>query len=152
AFLTDAIDVRRFSNHQPLMIDARLHPADVIPHDEEDVRLLLLLRGHLRGCRDHCSSARKQTKPGPSSHFHDNLLRFQDLSNRRGTLSNDAAKSQVTCGRVDVLRMAGRRTVPPAVIGRTQMRAPLDDLAGYFRARLARIVAVLLTCAARVLR
>src|SRR5215510_1305834 len=45
AFLPDAVDVRRFPDHQALMIDARLHPADVVAHDEEDVGLLLLLRG-----------------------------------------------------------------------------------------------------------
>ena len=27
------------------MVDARLHPADVVAHDEEDVGLLRLLRG-----------------------------------------------------------------------------------------------------------
>src|SRR5262249_59279540 len=39
----------RVNNHQPLMVDARLHPADVIAHDEEDVGLLLLLGGCRRG-------------------------------------------------------------------------------------------------------
>jgi len=42
-FIADAIDVRRLANHQPLMVDARLHPADVIAHDKKDVGLLLLL-------------------------------------------------------------------------------------------------------------
>ena len=40
AFLADLVDVRRLSDHQATMIDARLHPADVVAHDEEDVRLL----------------------------------------------------------------------------------------------------------------
>src|SRR5262245_41177160 len=40
-----SFDVGRFANHQPLMVDARLHPADVVAHDEENVRFLLLLRG-----------------------------------------------------------------------------------------------------------
>jgi hypothetical protein len=26
-----------FTDHQTLMVDARLHPADVIAHDEEDI-------------------------------------------------------------------------------------------------------------------
>src|SRR5215470_18091935 len=43
AFLPDAVDVRRFPHHQALVIDARLHPADVVAHDEEDVGLCLLL-------------------------------------------------------------------------------------------------------------
>src|SRR5215469_1098104 len=44
--IADAVDVRRLADHQAAMVDARLHPADVIAHDEEDVRLRLL-----RGCR-----------------------------------------------------------------------------------------------------
>jgi len=43
AFVPDAIDVGGFPNHQAAMVDARLHPADVVAHDEEDVGLLLLL-------------------------------------------------------------------------------------------------------------
>jgi hypothetical protein len=37
ALVPDTVDVGRFANHQ----DARLHPADVITHDEENVGLLL---------------------------------------------------------------------------------------------------------------
>src|SRR5262245_39666260 len=33
-FLTDAIDVGGFADHHALMVDARLHPADVVTHDE----------------------------------------------------------------------------------------------------------------------
>ena len=33
AFLADAVDVGRFADHQALMVDARLHPADVVAHD-----------------------------------------------------------------------------------------------------------------------
>ena len=40
AFVSDAVDVRRFPDHQALVVDARLHPADVVSHDEEDVGLL----------------------------------------------------------------------------------------------------------------
>jgi hypothetical protein len=36
------------------MIDARLHPADIITHDEEDVGFLLLLRS-CRHTRHHHS-------------------------------------------------------------------------------------------------
>src|SRR5678809_963065 len=60
AFPPDAVDVWRFPDHQALMIDARLHPADVIPHDEEDVGLLLLLRDRVRRCC-HGSKRRQQT-------------------------------------------------------------------------------------------
>jgi len=34
AFLANAIDVRCFPDHQALVVDARLHPADVVTHDE----------------------------------------------------------------------------------------------------------------------
>ena len=33
---TEAGREARFPNHQALMIDARLHPADVVAHNEED--------------------------------------------------------------------------------------------------------------------
>ena len=39
AFVADAIDVRRLADHQAAMVDARLHPADVVAHDEEDIGL-----------------------------------------------------------------------------------------------------------------
>ena len=48
ALVPDAVDVGRFADHQAAMVDARLHPADVVAHDEEDVGLGLLF---LRGCR-----------------------------------------------------------------------------------------------------
>ncbi len=40
AFIADAVDVGRLADHQPAMIDARLHDADVVTHDEQDVGLL----------------------------------------------------------------------------------------------------------------
>ena len=55
ALLPDAVDVGRFPDHQALMVDARLHPADVVAHDEQDVGLLLLRRGGRHpghGCRE----------------------------------------------------------------------------------------------------
>ena len=58
-FVADAIDVGRFPDHQAAVIDARLHDADVVAHDEEDVGLLLLLRG-----RRQCSPpSRRRTAP-----------------------------------------------------------------------------------------
>ena len=43
AFVADLVDVRRLSDHQATVIDARLHVADIVAHDEEDVWFLLLL-------------------------------------------------------------------------------------------------------------
>jgi hypothetical protein len=37
ALVPDAVDVGRFPGPQAFMVDARLHPADVVAHDEEDV-------------------------------------------------------------------------------------------------------------------
>jgi hypothetical protein len=43
------------------MVNARLHPTDVVAHDEEDVGLLLLLRGcwhnHHRTNGDECEQS-----------------------------------------------------------------------------------------------
>src|SRR5215470_1698835 len=47
ALVADSVDVGCFTGHQALMVYARLHPADVVPHDEDDVGLLLCL---LREC------------------------------------------------------------------------------------------------------
>ena len=47
ALLPDPVDVGRLTYHQTAMIDARLHPADVVTHDEEDVRFTLRLCGCL---------------------------------------------------------------------------------------------------------
>ncbi len=40
AFLCEPVNVRCFPDHQAAMIAARLHPADIIAHDEQDVRFL----------------------------------------------------------------------------------------------------------------
>ena len=37
--MPDAVDVGRFTDRQALVIDARLHPADVVAHDEQNIRL-----------------------------------------------------------------------------------------------------------------
>ena len=71
AFVADAVDVGRFPDHQAAMVDARLHPADVVAHDEQDVGLL---RRRLRGRRRYQlqlaqAQARgdKRSTPGCSS-------------------------------------------------------------------------------------
>ena len=42
ALVPDAVDVGRFPDHQAAVVDARLHPADVVAHDEENVGFLVL--------------------------------------------------------------------------------------------------------------
>src|SRR4029453_12332548 len=40
AFVRDPVNVRCFTDHQAAVIAARLHPADVVTHDEQDIRFL----------------------------------------------------------------------------------------------------------------
>jgi hypothetical protein len=70
AFLADAVYVGRFADHQSLMVDARLHPADVVAHDEEDIGLLWLLRGCRQARRDHGDEQCQHAEPaGSGRHF-----------------------------------------------------------------------------------
>src|SRR6266487_1067210 len=62
AFIPDPVDVRCFADHQAAVVDARLHPADVVAHDEEDVGLCLLLRGSRRARHRHGSEQREQAE------------------------------------------------------------------------------------------
>src|SRR5262249_29874134 len=70
AFVADAVDVRRFPDHQAAVVDARLHPADVVAHDEEDVGLLLLLRGRRQTRRHTDGDECRQGGPKLSHEFH----------------------------------------------------------------------------------
>src|SRR3954451_21536510 len=49
ALVGDAVDVGRLAHHQAAVVGARLHPADVVAHDEQDVGLLRLLRLRMAG-------------------------------------------------------------------------------------------------------
>ena len=70
AFVADAVDVGRLPDHQAAVIDARLHPADVVAHDEEDVGLLLLLRGRRHARRRYRGDRGQQTEPDISDYAH----------------------------------------------------------------------------------
>src|SRR5262249_44269181 len=73
AFLAVLVDVRRFPDHQSAMVDARLHPADVVAHDEDDIGLLLLLlllRGQRRARHRTDGDECKQRGPKLSHDFH----------------------------------------------------------------------------------
>src|SRR4029079_16996393 len=52
--MPDAVDVGGFPDRQALVINAWLHPADVVSHDEENVGL-----SALRGSRCRCSESRQ---------------------------------------------------------------------------------------------
>src|SRR6476660_3177276 len=69
--IADAIDVWCLSDHQATMINPRLHPADVIAHDEEDVGLLSRSLG-LSFCRPKPSPQRtgcKQSSAAEQTEF-----------------------------------------------------------------------------------
>src|SRR5215469_5024098 len=68
------------------------------------------------------------------------------------SLSYDATKTNVACGRIHRFGVARRRAVTAAVVRRAEMRAAFEDLAWDFDFRQTRIVAVLLTSAARIVR
>ncbi len=64
AFLADLVDVGRLSDHQAAVIDARLHVADVVAHDEEDIGLLSLCLGEgLMRRDDNRHQRHKHTEP-----------------------------------------------------------------------------------------
>ncbi len=45
AFLGDPVDVRRFADHPAAVVDLRLHQADVVAHDEQDIGFLAAAGG-----------------------------------------------------------------------------------------------------------
>src|SRR5437870_2070627 len=64
--------------------------------------------------------------------------------------ANDAAESDVACGRLDHLRMTGGGPVALAVVRGAQIGSAFDYLAWYANGRLTRIIAERLRGAARV--
>ena len=132
------------------MVDARLHPADVVAHDEEDVRLRRRLRHGRRAGRSgqrhqhrRAQAARRSSCANPPSQAVQ-LAREVDCRSacgwtwRRSPLliagdasvlcSPDAPESKMARGGVDRLRVSRCRPVASAVVRRAQMRAALDDL------------------------
>ena len=61
--LRDPVDVRCFPDHQAAVIATRLHPADVIAHDEQDVGFLVLRLG-----RSDCAEKRSRAQAATSSY------------------------------------------------------------------------------------
>src|SRR5258705_7850110 len=66
ALVADAINVGSLADHQPAMVDTRLHPPDVVTHDEKNVgppggrgRSVAAARLSRRGllCEERCSGA-----------------------------------------------------------------------------------------------
>jgi hypothetical protein len=94
AFLPDAVDVGRFPDHQAAVVDARLHPADVVAHDEENVGLRLL-RGCRHACRHDSGKRCQQTEPDGSGHAHGCFLNMaaRDGPAALRPLASSAARS-----------------------------------------------------------
>src|SRR5262245_568683 len=81
--------------------------------------------GFVGCCADGCEPA-ATTAATPARRLSQNFrltfmtasFDFQGWSILAELLSNDAAESQVACGRVHILCMTRRGAVPPAVVGR----------------------------------
>src|SRR5438034_6966236 len=62
-FLRDPVNVRCFPDHQAAVIATRLHPADIIAHDEDDVWFVAV-------CRLRCRcDERNEQSDGPLSKY-----------------------------------------------------------------------------------
>ena len=72
ALVADTIDVGRLAHHETAVIDGRLHPADVVTHDEQDVGFLLRERRHRR--QGHGADEREHANPRSSFAAHVDLL------------------------------------------------------------------------------
>ena len=72
AFVGDAVDVGRAIAHHAAVVGADVPVADVVAHDDEDVRLLLLRERRLRFCK---SEGKRRQKHEPLSPAHRRLPR-----------------------------------------------------------------------------
>src|SRR6516162_1800109 len=65
-------------------------------------------------------------------------------------IPDDAAETDMACRRIDRLRMARRRAIAPAIIGRAEMRAAFEHLARDPDLGLAWVITVSFNAAARI--
>src|SRR5690349_21204596 len=101
-----------------------------------------------------CSIVRAPTTPNAASAVPPRRMRRRSaliLSVIIASPSDDAAKSDMAGRRIDRLGMACGGAIAPAVVGRAEVRAALQDLAGNFDRGLAGVVAALHRRAARIL-
>ena len=61
AFGSDLIEVRRTPSHHAAMVSADVPHADIVAHDDDDIRLLGRLRGCRRGRHHHRGRRRHET-------------------------------------------------------------------------------------------
>src|SRR5262249_14245165 len=124
---------------QAAVVDARLHPADVVAHDEEDVGLLLLLRSCWQIRRHTDGDECKQSGPKLSHEIHGNLLTFRvrgkvrtkqphrGLLYCRGHQSSRVTADSNGAGPVSAMQMHKARTSvspPVRVNGRADLVVP----------------------------
>ena len=89
AFMADAVDIRRLADHQAAMVDARLHPADVVAHDEQDVGLRRLRPARMRG------AVPKAAAPSASA-----LAKSAPAQCARGSISSLPSHHSCSCCRI----------------------------------------------------
>ncbi len=90
SLISDAIDIRSLTDHQATMVDARLHPADVVSHDEKNVRLLILRKcwaGH------QCQCDKEHGKGHYDSSLFSHHFPYPFLMLTRQTMSGDTVSA-----------------------------------------------------------
>src|SRR5262249_37925650 len=79
SFRRQLVEVRRLARHDSAMVGADVEPADIVAHDDEDVRRsLLLLRG--RRCKQRGSDQCREREPDGLARVHATLLLFATSS------------------------------------------------------------------------
>ena len=111
ALVPDAVDVGRFPDHQAAVVDARLHPADVVAHDEQDVGLAL--GPGSAGHSEHDRQGQRQHSPRqsslPVSHARALRPRRCGVPDRRRPLGNpDCAPTNVMRPRLSATSNIGQ--------------------------------------------
>ena len=136
----EAVEVRRVRAHQAAVVGADVRPADIVAHDEQDVRLGPAQRkaraarawqGPAAPGRTARAARRQLVRAAPPSSMRRREVRLAMalLSPlMSGKVAADAAEADVAHAGVHHLRVARRRAVAPAVGRRAEERAALHHL------------------------
>src|SRR5881296_3309582 len=77
--MPDPVDIGSLANHQAAVIDARLHPADIVAHNEEDVRFLFRSLGPYTSGKENGSPLMEErcqtTNQNQNQQNHDTRMR-----------------------------------------------------------------------------
>src|SRR5262249_22961060 len=96
AFRCQLVEVRRLPRHHSTMVSTNVEPADVVTHDDEDVRRTLLLRGRRTAQRHHGGEQCQHKEPGGSdrhSASHYVLLSFAQYDRPTRNVPNNVTRS-----------------------------------------------------------